>query len=501
MIIVDGRTDVEKLEELLATGTECTELEFKEILELGKNKRDELSLVLDIVSMANHYPGGYIIVGASDDGAPSERTECTDWEQFDGARLTDKVRRYVDAPLTVISSRHVIEGHTYCLICVQSHAEGLPVPFSKLGQYQDGDSKACIVFRPGEISRRDGAQNRTIEFSQWEEILARHDDRVRETASKQINDLVEKIIVALGEHGKMPPLLLDADDDVFYEALHSYFEQGEHTRLVNYIYSSSFQIGTDKKTLGRVVAMAVQAIIFRQDDVYNAAVEVLYGFYERLDLGSPSIIDTKMAIAIGIYEIGAALVSIRRWDLISTLVNRHGISGVPNYVYASWLRECQVEVSRSGKEPGWLISGALKDIRSHPKLLLPGIAPCSENASEGDGLTKTDSTVLDLLCSFDFLYCVCVFAVRDGHGGAYPSCSMYSEKRIGVIAAAVFGENDTPRHQLLPDKSDAQIARSVREVLDIAHKGASSPKQLTWGMYYERNLASFLDKADHFPRN
>ena len=64
MVIVDGRTDVEKLKELLATGTECNELEFKEMLDLTK-KKDELNFVKDAVSMFNRYPGGYIVIGAT----------------------------------------------------------------------------------------------------------------------------------------------------------------------------------------------------------------------------------------------------------------------------------------------------------------------------------------------------------------------------------------------------------------------------------------------------
>lgn len=52
MIVVDGRTDREKLKELLSTGTECSELDFKEVLNLGK-KGDELNFIKDAVSMHN----------------------------------------------------------------------------------------------------------------------------------------------------------------------------------------------------------------------------------------------------------------------------------------------------------------------------------------------------------------------------------------------------------------------------------------------------------------
>lgn len=62
MIVVDGRTDREKLFELLKSGGECSELDFKETLDFSK-KIDELDFVKDAVSMCNRYPGGYIVIG------------------------------------------------------------------------------------------------------------------------------------------------------------------------------------------------------------------------------------------------------------------------------------------------------------------------------------------------------------------------------------------------------------------------------------------------------
>ena len=110
MIVVDGRTDREKLFELLKSGGECNELDFKETLDFSK-KIDELDFVKDAVSMCNRYPGGYIVIGVDDDGNPSARTEDTNWTQFDGAVLTDKIRKYVQAPLTAISQLNEVDGH------------------------------------------------------------------------------------------------------------------------------------------------------------------------------------------------------------------------------------------------------------------------------------------------------------------------------------------------------------------------------------------------------
>lgn len=67
MIVVDGRTDVEKLRELLLE-PEQTHLDFKTTVDLT-NTKDKLEFVKDAVSMANRPPGGYIIVGAHEGGA------------------------------------------------------------------------------------------------------------------------------------------------------------------------------------------------------------------------------------------------------------------------------------------------------------------------------------------------------------------------------------------------------------------------------------------------
>lgn len=165
MIHVDGRTDIEKLKELLASGTECSEIDFKEVLDLSK-KCDELDFVKDAVSMFNRYPGGYVVIGATNEGNPSDLCAGIDWKQFDGARLTDKIRSYVNAPLTAISAVHEIDGHTYCLVCIKSPDDGLPTPFAKLGQCTDGKGRQKVVFREGDITRRDGAQNRPLEYAQ-----------------------------------------------------------------------------------------------------------------------------------------------------------------------------------------------------------------------------------------------------------------------------------------------------------------------------------------------
>ncbi|MBQ9003873.1 MAG: ATP-binding protein [Eggerthellaceae bacterium] len=196
LVGVDGRTDVEKLHELLALGGERTQVDFKETLDLS-DKREELCFVKDAVAMLNYYPGGYIVIGADNEGNPSDRSEGTDWKQFDGARLRDKLKRYIDGPFDIASATHVEKGHTYCIICLMSSKNGLPIPFKKLGQAGNND----VVFHKGEFVRRNGAQNAEIEYSQWGEILEQHDKLIREDESRRVNDLIERFTASFAERG------------------------------------------------------------------------------------------------------------------------------------------------------------------------------------------------------------------------------------------------------------------------------------------------------------
>lgn len=494
MIVVDGRTDIDKLRELLATTTECSELDFKETLDLSK-KGDELNFVKDAVSMFNRYPGGYIIVGATNEGEPSEIVENIDWKQFDGARLTDKIRSYVDAPLTLISALHEIDGHRYCLICILSLNNGLPVPFAKLGQFKNGKGDFEVVFRPGDITRRDGAQNRPIEYLQWSEILARHDAVIREDESKRINGLVDKINLALGEKGETPPLVYGIDDATLATTLAVCFEQGEATKLERFVNQLSLEVAHSQNAIDNLAAVATGAISYGLEGIAWKAIDALYGYYLTLNHFGPHADDKLLGIAIAAYEIGAAMVLGSKWGMISPFVNRQS-PGSTGYIYASWIRECQVIAINAGKFKNdtstMLISAALEHVKRHSAIILEYDFKDDEPGKPGV-LTEKEDSLLNLLCSFDFLYCLCVFVAGEGFAGAYPACIGYEQRRINSVVVKVFGQNDRTRRELLHGYSDEQIADGFRELYRIICNEAMDKSRYVWGTDTTGVIGSFLD--------
>ena len=495
MIVVDGRTDKEKLFELLNSGGECSELDFKETLDFSK-KIDELDFVKDAVSMCNRYPGGYIVVGADDDGKPSMISEQTNWSQFDGAVLTDKIRKYVDAPLTAISQLHVVEGHTYCLICLLSLEDGLPVPFSKLGQTTDGKGRPSVVFREGELSRRDGAQNRCVEYTQWAEILSQHDNRVRKDESKRMDSLVDKIIAVLGEKGKTPPLVYGMGEHALTEALTTCFEQGENEKLIRFVGQVVSEFQSEADILNTLVGIGAHAIAYDNDAVFGKVVDALYDCYTAINEAKADSPTRHLKVAVACYELGAQLVRLKRWDLIAPFVNRQSLAN-PYSTYASWIRDCQVEAVRAGlfegAGSGMMISVALQNATQHPI-----VAPdCGLGSGDDD---SAGDRYLDLLCSFDFLYCLCVFVAGVGTGLAYPACCAYSEKRIVNVISRIFGSDDRPRRELLPNSDDDKIALGLRALYKLAGEEAlRNDSQFYWGFDPSRALSRFLTEHPEKP--
>jgi hypothetical protein len=106
VIIPDGRTDYEKLRELLGNPEE-THLDLKASVDLGE-AIDRLKFVKDVVKMSNRPPDGYILIGVDDAGAPGMPIgSILDRSRFDGARLGGLVRGYIEGEIHLRVQIHV----------------------------------------------------------------------------------------------------------------------------------------------------------------------------------------------------------------------------------------------------------------------------------------------------------------------------------------------------------------------------------------------------------
>jgi hypothetical protein len=483
VIVLDGRTDREKLGELLAAG-EQTHLDYKENLDLSK-KKAQLNLVKDIVTMSNRPGGGYILVGVDDSGTPCLSAGTLDRHRFDGAALGQLVRGYVEGQIEVHPQVHELEnGREVVLIRVEGQRGGLPLPMAKIGQFRNDAGKDVIVFRPGEVLVREGSANVPLRYSHWPDLLSARDELVREQAQENINELVARVVSQLRMQTaggpRSAPLDVGMDEATFAEAVISNLEGESLIRLQQFLQQalnavSSAQLADDEAHgyLDRVTILAAQATAFRRDDVATAAIDTLYKIYKRAsaDLGTRA--PRLLEIITRVYALGALAVRFGSWVTVRYAVQQQ-VESVPGsaYIYATWLRHAQVEGSRAQLFPadrgGMLISAARALVSDHPAMR-PDVP--DQAVGPADRLDDADE-LLNSLCQFDLAYCLTIAAEVDDRSQYYPACAAFHQRRADPVFEAVTTRPDV-RQDLLITPHDQRVADALLEVHEVASRESS----------------------------
>ena len=495
-VTVDGRTDMEKLTELLGE-PEQEHLDFKENVDLSKSE-DRVKFVKDVVAMSNCPPGGYLLIGVSDSGGPVKPIGTLDCEQFDGARLNDLIRNYTEGQIQIIPQSHEINEKKVVLIYTHHEGSGLPVPMNKLGQYKNDKGKDVVCFRPGEVWLREGAQNVLLRWSHWDMLLRGRDQRIREEARTDINSLIAELSKALrGGPGNISiPLTADMADEAFVESVITNLEIGSDLRIGQFLASA---IATDGNTdafcqsLDKLTIVAVQALALGVPDITKRAVDTLIKIYRQLDHDAAA---QKLEVIVRAYVIGAAAVRYRAWGVVRDLVLQPS-SAHPslNYVYSSWIREGQVKASRAGKFPddsrGGLMIPSSRLLTIEHAAMRPYLP--SVETSTDDSYDSPDR-LLDSLCQFDILYCLVVAAEGRHYGEAYPASSAFRQERANPALSLVVS-NAEVRRELLPESDDARVAQAMHEVFELA-KNQSMQLQVPddWWWNPPWDVESFIEK-------
>jgi len=468
-VTVDGRTDMEKLIELLGE-PEQEHLDFKEDVDLSKSE-DKVKFVKDVAAMSNCPPGGYLLIGVSDSGEPVKPIGTLDCEQFDGARLNDLIRSHTEGQIQIIPQSHEINEKKVVLIYTHHEGSGLPVPMNKLGQYKNDKGKDVVCFRPGEVWLREGAQNVLLRWSHWDMLLRGRDQRIREEARADINSLIAELSKALrGGPGNISiPLTADMADEAFVESMITNLEIGSNLRIGQFLASA---IATDGNTdafcqsLDKLTIVAVQALALGVPDITKRAVDTLITIYRQLDHDAAA---QKLEVIVRAYVIGAAAVRYRAWGVVRDLV-LHPSSAHPSldYVYSSWIREGQVKASRSKLFPsdsrGSLMIPSARLLAIEHAAMRPYLP--SVETSTDDSYDSPDR-LLDSLCQFDILYCLVVAAEGRHYGEAYPASSAFRQERANPALSLVVSNSEV-RRELLPESDDARVAQAIHEVFDLA---------------------------------
>ncbi len=509
-VVWDGRTDEEKLQELLRLG-EQTQLEFKVELDL-RDRKHELSFVKDAVAMANRPPGGYMLIGITDEGTlPDTPWRIKNPQMYDGATLRDKIGKYIEADIEVVSQIHRVNGSDVVVIAIFSTRSGLPVPMMRVGQYNSpngkGRMKTKTLFRPGEIFIRDGAGNAPVRYRDWPSVLAKHDHQIKEEATSDVNSLMSKLVEAIGPGGKINvPLEPFLADDTVSGAIRGNIRQGNRAELKIFLQNTREEIVSAEdqvKPLVRLVGVGCEAMLADDYDLAIKTIDTLYDAFTSI-AKFPSAVAATIVAA---YLFGAAAVRLGCWQLIPELVLRPFQRTPAHPRYSSWIRYGQIEASAHDQYPftsriadatdqdaddnGAMISEGLSWAWTYP-LVRPDVL--HDFGLHNNKTRKTD-VLLNSLCQFDFLYAWLVNAsAREyGGGGAYAASAAFKHWRILPIIERTV-TNGEMRARLFPKACEKEIAQALRSTYSHAEKVSNREKYFTGWQPLPPWISEFIDQ-------
>lgn len=485
MIVVDGRTDLEKLKELLAE-PEQDSLDFKGELDL-QSERHRLDFVKDVVSMSNIPQGGYLLFGVDDDQHPCQEVgSYPDRTGTDSAKLSDIVGKYVDGEVIVIGQWYEDDGHEMLLVNVRGREDGLPLPFTEDGKYQNDKHHECFVFRKGQIYIREGASNALLKHSNWTRVLASHDHRIREESRADVDRVLRTLATTLGQGREMAstPLLMEMPLDAFADAVGANLTSSTPLAVTRFTHDAENALVAGGNAfipaLDRMTIAALQCLYSDMDDLASSIVDSLFTAFSGL---GPSDAQARLDIVTRVYILGSMAVRCGSWTFLHDLVLRPISSpGFPDYILSSWIRQGQVEASRAGLLDDVEDSGLMISLARELMVDQPAFRPdVKDTMISSSGDPGPDDVLLNTLAQFDLIYCLLVLAEGSHLKNCYPASSALDQQRVEPIANRIAGGQDA-RKELFPTSSDEDVAAAFVECWRMAESQNMQIGRTWWGL-------------------
>lgn len=485
MITVDGRTDREKLLELLANGTEERELDYKQYLDLAKGaSKHSVELAKDCAAMANLPRGGYIVVGAEDNGKVATSAPPITVGQFDSADVRSKVRPFIDGPLHIACAVHDVDSRLVALIYVRPDDSGLPVLMKKNGEFTHPSGRSETLFYKGQMLTRGGSSNE-MAYEHWEDALVTYRARIVREAARHTDAVLQQILFAIRE-GKpdgtpIAPLFPDMDQPTLADSLATNFRGGDagqtHIRqFVGAVRGSARPTAESigESALDQLCLVALCAIEAGNSELFDYVIETFNRLYTEVaewqgeDAYLPP--ETKsqyfLNVLVRIFIIGSRLVREKLWGLIAPLVLRP-VEVEPTYRYTTWLRHGQVQASRHnllrGEDGtgGNMLAVCRSHMIEHPEL--------RADRPEVPVQVEGRDALLDSLCQFDMLWCLITAAQPNERLGFqfYPSFAVYFGTRTEPVLDLLV-RSEAMRTELFRETTAEVVANAMLQVIAMS---------------------------------
>lgn len=322
-----------KLDELLAVGTEHMSLDYKSTVDF-KAHHETIEVTKDVGAFMDH--GGYLVIGADDQGGPTGGILPGQEQLFDEASLRPALERYIPAPFTIATRIHDVGGVKVGLLQVLPHPHGFCV-FHKQGEYNDPKTgKQVVVFRANEVFTRHGTSSERVDGHDLQRIRNKSipAEPARPTPAMTPDQLHRSVADAFGRGDKVA--LIDVLDD-----LTAATETAAHTGDAAGLLAA----------LDSLTTIAAAAIKYDELSWLDEAIVRLKSIYELGFAGGISVPggrDRLWLDVIGrVMAVGAIAVAAGRDDLVPRLALCTPV-GVDTPVYTNWITHAGIHAARAG---------------------------------------------------------------------------------------------------------------------------------------------------------
>jgi len=502
-IIVEPVLTPEKLRECLKEQHEQPSLDYKRAMDL-KTTKDVLELAKDVGAFQSEPRGGFIAIGADDQGQLVDDMAGIDTAQFDESRLRPRLEGYFSGPIDVRSAVHDVDGTQMVLIYIGPARDGWNI-FAKNGEYKDPTTgKSAFVFREGDVFVRRGTSSVRWRSEDQQRVVQQLIAGRREAWRRELREElaagaeVSTSVQALRRGGSSGPLSWRLDAEGFDELALQLLRGDDDIPLRRMLFevqrdaSSLYDEGSDElgDLLDRVTEFARLALAYHRMDWLASTIRVLVriygnGFDERgYEIMTKKSVDLWLEIVARVHALGALAVRLEDWQSVALLAGQRP-RGDQFRWYGSWLRH------------GLTMGARANLVEGDNNVIARGANVARRLSALRPDIALESSDLLTSLCQFDVYGCLHVMGVRRSidSGNFYPTFARYDSWRSEPAFIKLIEDTDA-RTAIFPEDAE-WLAVCMRELIERA--GNEGMRYMSWTGLYSDVINKFL--TENPPRN
>ncbi|MEK6279367.1 MAG: hypothetical protein AABN95_03360 [Acidobacteriota bacterium] len=502
MPVIEPIVSEEKLRQLLDEQHESELLDYKARICLDET-RDVLELAKDVGAM--QIDGGFIVVGADNQGILTGELREGDVALLDEAKVRPKLARYLPEPFEIRCAHYVIEGKHAAIIYVTPNPDGFCI-FKATANHAGRP-----VFRAGEVYARHGTSSEPWRQADIKKILEKRIAAEKENWRREFALYLEEAqrgsqMQALSR-APAAALTWQLDEDNFIGIVIEQLRSGDViplTLLINRLPTEAKDLLTSDRPddfltlLDRLTCLAALFLSLDKPKEFGRALDALNKIYDiglsqsgegRSDLAlKPSKL--WLEVIRRVYALGALAVRREDWYAVRSLIVQRPKGLVRGEFYNSWLRHSLTMAARAED---------FQEQKDGQQVDVPLLSLCQQTALHHACLSEDvdEDSLLDSIVQFDVFFNVIAISSQTRTFGEdyYPNFSRFYSNRSDPAFRRIVADK-TVREVLSISDGD-QLAASLRKLFKTAHH--ESFRYSGWEGVFDQVVRTFLDEHPEDP--